>query len=189
MFKLFLVCNNVPQADEADNAYKNRFHYIPFTAQYVDNPPSSPEEQARQRKYKKDPYFDQQIPELAVAFGWVIVQYYPAYKNEGLQPPDVIVQYTENYWRENDIYNSFKRDFLVQAYNERKEVDIKAICTAAEMYPIFRQYCIDNGVKLTEIPTMTMMKAEMKDKYRLGPMTSSNGWKGIKLIEKVTTIT
>ena len=106
-FKLFLMCNKVPLIPNCDKAVKNRLRILPFLSTWVNNPPDSYDEQFKQRLFKKDPFFEKQIPELATSFLWILVQTFEKYITDGLKEPSIIVQYTDDYRSENDVYQQF----------------------------------------------------------------------------------
>jgi phage/plasmid-associated DNA primase len=110
MFKLILMCNKIPPIPTGGKAVKNRTRILPFMSTWVSSPPESEAEQYQRRLFKKDPFFERQIPNLARAFMWVLVQFYSRYMTEGLIEPLIIQEVTDRYWKSQDIYLQFLED-------------------------------------------------------------------------------
>lgn len=111
-YKIVLFCNKPPSISNVDKAIRNRVVVIPFVSTWIDDPPESEEEQKRQRLFKKDPKFEEKIPELAPIFLSLIVLVYKRYHKEGLKIPPLIKNFTEKFWNENDPYSNFISEFV-----------------------------------------------------------------------------
>lgn len=185
MFKLILMCNKVPSIPTGGKAVKNRTRIIPFLSTWVVNPPPTEEEQYSRRLFKMDPFFDRQIPDLAKAFMWVLVEYYPKYISEGLQEPAIIAQATENYWQDNDIYQQFITEYIVRATRPNPETgelepDTNATLTHGDVYREFKNWFRESfpGAKCPDSPTV---KLELV--ARLGKQQNRR-WTGIRLAQR-----
>jgi phage/plasmid-associated DNA primase len=109
-FKILLICNNIPMIPYSDKATRNRLRVIPHLSTWVDNPPESSSEQKKQRLFKIDRKFDEQLEGMASGFLWLLVHYYSVYLREGVQPPKLVEEHTDKYWKDNDIYGNFLTD-------------------------------------------------------------------------------
>lgn len=185
MFKLILFCNTIPIIPHCDKAIKNRLVVIPYLSTWVKNPPKTMDERFRQRKFKMDKYFEQQIPELAAPFMWYLVKIYAKYRSEGLVEPEIVTKTTDDYWEENDIYSQFIKENIEKAYqmvpanwpeNKPKPLDSKAKESLSEVYARFRDWHRENygGLKL---PDRQIVKGEMST--RIGKPVRNNFY-GIK---------
>lgn len=67
-------------------------------------------------------------------------------------------------------------------------INLKAVITARQMYPAFRQFCINGGIQSHEIPTMSFMVSQLSDRTRLGRPFIPGKWQGYAMKEQVTTI-
>lgn len=94
-FKIITMCNSMPP--------NQTFIYIPFVSTWTDDAPENPVEQHRQGKFKKDTYFEKQLPELAEAALWVMVQYYPIYQKKGLKLASIMLQYAKDHLSQDPI--------------------------------------------------------------------------------------
>jgi phage/plasmid-associated DNA primase len=184
MFTLFLMCNTVPIIPHSDKAMKNRVRLIPYLSTWVSNPPKTVDEQYAKRLFKKDPFFENQIPELAPAFMWYMAQMYGKYRTEGLQEPPLVTESTTEYWNENDIYLQFINENIARAYKGGNDspdgkdgvVDEEAKLTISEVYSRFRDWFKENfqGIKCPDRP---LVKGELEQ--RMGK-TYKRAWRGIK---------
>ena len=187
MFKLVLMCNRIPEFTATSKALRNRLLYLPYLSSWVDNPPEDPQEQFRQRKFKKDPYFENQIPDLSQAFGWLMVQTFPKYKIEGLKAPPIVEQHTKMYWEENDPIKLFINEKLTRAYvdADKKEVDVNATLTASEIYPEFQRW-YRQSYPGNEIPNLPTLRIDLTQ--HLGICGKGKRWVGIKFIQNIANI-
>jgi len=203
-FTLFLMCNKVPIIPNCDKAIKNRLRIVPFLSTWVDHAPETEEEQFIQRKFQKDPMFEQQIPELAPAFLWILAEKYADYARIGLGEPKIIKEYTSEYWNENDVYYLFEREYIEPAYIESTLADVvghgqaqqmgqatltpgavpserqrdhNAILSIRDLYNEFRAWFADSFPG-TKCPIQATVKHEYAIRWGK-PMSS--GWRGIRL--------
>jgi phage/plasmid-associated DNA primase len=188
MFVLFFMCNAVPIIPNSDKAMKNRVRLVPHLSTWVKNAPKTMDERYKKRLFQMDPFFEQQIPEMAPAFMWYLIQMYGKYRREGLKEPELVTQSTQEYWNENDIYLQFINENLERAYKiipnwpegKEKPADEEAKITIANMYSRFRDWFKENfsGVRCPDRP---IFKGEMEQ--RMGK-TYRRSWAGVKF--KVT---
>lgn len=177
MFKLFLMCNKVPMIPNSDKAVKNRVRIVPFLSTWVDNPPQSEDEQFKERLFKKDRFFEKQIPELAPAFMWILVQYYSRYIEEGLRQPEIVTAHTEEYWRDNDVYIQFTNECIEKAVlPDGKTIDMNAKLSLSEVYQEFRFWYRDSFPGL-KAPDRSSVKHELSQRW--GKLTR-HGWVGVR---------
>lgn len=182
MFKLFLMCNTVPGIPHSDKAMKNRVRLLPYLSTWTLNPPKSIAEQLAKKQFKMDPFFENQIPEMAPAFMWYLAQMYGKYRREGLIEPSIVTQTTTEYWNENDFYLTFISENLEKVYVQdpknpgaKGQVDKEAKITVAQMYTRFRDWFRENyqGIKCPDRP---IVKGELEE--RMGK-TYRKSWRGI----------
>ncbi len=183
MFTLILMCNTVPIIPHSDKAMKNRVRLLPYLSTWVSNPPKTMDERYKQRLFKKDPFFERQIPELAPAFMWYLVQMYTKYRQEGLKEPQLVTESTTEYWNENDIYLQFLNENIQRAYkdvpnwpeNKEKPIDEEAKINISQIYSRFRDWFREcfQGLKCPDRP---IVKGELEQ--RMGK-TFKRSWSGI----------
>lgn len=184
--KAILVSNNIPNIPGIDEATFERFCIIPFLSEWKDVAPFDPREQLKQRIYKKDPFFENCIPELAPAFLWVLVQYYKQYREQGLVRPKCVREYAQRYFNDNNPYIMFIREKLEYVYldNSKKEIDLTIGVSAIDMYPAFKRWHNDSFPG-REVPKKPKFKKEMMKPNMLGPNVDDNKrWLGIRVKKK-----
>jgi len=168
MFKLHLQCNGIPIFPNCDKAIKNRMIILPYLSTWVDYPPKTMDERFRQRKFQKDKFFENQIPELAPAFMWYLVKTYTLYRKEGLSEPDIVKKTTSEYWEDNDIYTQFIRENIEKAFKDipdwpegkKKPLDEKSFLVLSEIYSRFRDWFRENYGNL-KLPDRQILKQEL----------------------------
>ena len=105
--KIVGVGNGEPMMRKED-ALIERVVYIPFLTQFVYNPPKTPEERIKEKKFKRDIMFSQKIPALIDAWLWVAKQDYPKYIDEGMSKKSASSElYTTQYWISVDRFQMF----------------------------------------------------------------------------------
>jgi phage/plasmid-associated DNA primase len=180
-FKMILVCNKVPVIPNADKAIKNRTRLFPFLSTWSDKAPLDPAEQMRKRMFKKDPNFEKRIPKLAPAFLWLMTEYFHTYATEGLPDPTIVTEYTDNYWRDNDVYAQFAAEKIQEVFVDENftQHDTNAKLSLTELYAEFKEWFKINFPSI-KVPQRTFVKAEYQ--HRWGKMMN-NSWLGIKMVD------
>lgn len=147
MFTLHMQCNNIPMIPQCDKAIKNRVRVLPYLAEFVKDPPKTPDEQFKQRKFLMDPFFEAKIPEMASAFLFYCINMYKVYRREGLKDPALVVEHTDKYWEDNDLYSQFIKENLEKAYKTSSPsargnapLDDTAYISLADLYTRFKDF-------------------------------------------------
>lgn len=172
-FKLFLMCNTIPNIPSSDEALKERLVIIPFRSKWIFNPPDSPTQQLKTRTFKIDPDFeDDKLPLLSAGMIWIMVNYYQRYLAQGTaKRPEVINKIIKEYWENIDIYSNFIKDCVVEVKDVRSKVPVNTLYNEFKSW--FSQ-CFP-GIK---IPTMIKFKEEISKKYGVPKV---GGWEGISI--------
>ena len=178
-FKTIMSTNEVP-AIPTEKAIKNRVRIMPFLNQWVDDIKAYPPEKNKQF-FQKNVDFEQEIPSLAAPFLWILTQYYHKYAIEGLKTPDIVVEYTDNYWRENDYLGLFISEMIQEVYvnDELKTRDSHAILTLNELNEAFRFWykkCYPNRA----VPDRDVIRNELNRRWG----KNAKGWPGLALIKE-----
>jgi P4 family phage/plasmid primase-like protien len=118
MFKIFFICNELPDLKHSDKAIWGRMRVIPFEAIFCrpDDPaPLDPEEQMRQKRFPMDKEFGSKIEAMLPAFMWVLLRHRRsvAVGADRVTPPEVMAA-TKHYQEKNDIYAQFCGDSLIE---------------------------------------------------------------------------
>lgn len=180
-FKLILQCNGIPAFNDVDQAVKDRTRIFPFLSRWEDNAPEDPEEQYRTRTFQKNKFFEDRIKILQPAFLWLCKEYYPSYMKEGLDDPPIIKEYTDKYWRDNDVYVQYIMARITQAKTPKGDTDKKASLTVSKIYNDFKMFMSENYPN-NIIPDIKLVKDKLSEKDKLGKIYG-NSWNGIRFKE------
>ena len=168
MFKLAVICNDPPLVPYSDKATWNRIRVIPFESTFSNNAPSSYEQQLLEKKFPKDPYFDEKIPDMTQALAWILLKH----KKSGIRSPepDKVKIATEFYRKKNDIYRQFMEEKVV----EEKSSSL----TIAELYTVFKEW-YKESLPNQPIP----IKNDVKEYFlkTWGETQKGNKWLGYKI--------
>jgi P4 family phage/plasmid primase-like protien len=108
-FTLILLCNILPKIRSDDEGTWRRILVVPFMSRFVDNPdPNDP------YQHKKDLRLTEKMHTWKEVFMYVLLSYFKLVKKEGLHPPPVVVQASEEYRIQNDIVGEFVSECIAQ---------------------------------------------------------------------------
>jgi phage/plasmid-associated DNA primase len=187
-YKAVLMCNRIPEISNPDRPTMNSLLIMPFLSTWVDNPPSGEEQQRQQRLFKKDENFENQIPELAEAFGWLMVAYYPYYAREGLKPPSIVQGHIRRHWEQRDMYQAFLMECTYIANKApvlpgiKPEIDFEATVSPTELYLSFKSWFRDGHPSNEQPPARNLFIDQMSMRNRLGPLNPQRKWIGLKIV-------
>lgn len=181
-FKMILFCNAVPPIEGADEAVMNRLTILPFLSKYTNDCPDNVDDQFKERKFPKDPFFEDKIEAYRRPMAWIMVQYFPIYKKEGLERPKIVEEYTVKYWEENDPYKLFVTENMERVFKDEKLqiVDASQKINITTVYRIFKIWHQSNfNQKRTGVPDIAAMLRHLSAPSHMGPPTNRiwNGWK------------
>jgi P4 family phage/plasmid primase-like protien len=111
LFKLVLICNELPNLHNSDRATWNRIRVIPFEATFSDDAPATYEEQLRDKIFPKDAQFKDKIPGMTEALAWYLLERLKT-KPKQVAEPNKVTKATEHYRRKNDVYRLFSEEFV-----------------------------------------------------------------------------
>ncbi len=156
MYKVMLMCNQMPQITDAQQAEWNRIRVIPFESTFVDASalPPTQAEQERDKIFLADPNFkDQVLPTIASPFAWYLLQHLR--ESNGKMPtfePMAVKQATDAYAARNDLYTQFQHERLQQVPGNSVGVQ--------EIYGAFNTWYNEQGRERGKLPT----RAEFMDR-------------------------
>jgi len=134
MFKLVVICNDPPSIPYSDKATWNRIRVVPFESTFVNNAPITVEEQLLQKRFPKDPYFMEKIPDMIKPFAWVLLNHRK--KGYKLVEPEKVTMATELYRKKNDLYRQFIDERIVDEPDSKVSID--------EIYVGFKEWFKDS---------------------------------------------
>lgn len=185
MFVLVLIANKIPIIPGADKAIIKRFKAFPFLSTWSEDAPDSEEEQFAKQTFKLNKNFSSEIPYMAPAFIWILVQYYAKYKCEGLEEPDIIKEHTELYWEEHDIYRHFTSECIEKVIIPgsitedlpQGRINPNVSVTVGDVYSTFRFWMKDTYPDI-KVPNNPAMRYELHQRWG---KSVNNEWRGLKI--------
>lgn len=163
--KIILITNHKPQLPSSDLAMWKRIHLIPFTLSFVDDP-----QKPCQRKRDPD-LIDKLKSEAAGILAW-LVRGCLEWQQVGLKPPEIVLQATEQYQKDEDILSQF--------LGECTRTDVNGRVRAQVLFTVYKQWCESNGYKYLG---GRKFGERMKDGYERGSDRDGNFYKGLCLIQ------
>ena len=211
-FKPIMVLNIVPDITGLDEATRERFSMVPFEGRWIRADEDVDvcediEDQIKNKTYRMDNRFEDNIPRLAGALLWLAVQYYKKYIKEGLSNPPYIKKWMNEYWKKHDPYVSYISENLenplikkeckkctaisrekcsfCSGSGEIDEIDSEQSVTSTEIYPEFKRWFIaTHSQKPVPQPKFTDI---MSDPKKLGKQHKHRWW-GVRIKKKANVI-
>ena len=176
-FKLALVCNKLPKLPCDDPATWNRIRVLPHEACFPKiGVPDTIEEQFRQKRFPRDPFFSEKLPRMKNPFIWMMFETWKRLqKDDRMKEPEKVRNATALYRKQNDVFLQFISEKIV--YEPENE---KALMSVVETYNSFKTWFNDSYPNLhSQIPSKEDMRDELIKKW--GDLTKSHKWKGYRL--------
>lgn len=152
-YTFFLLVNHTPHIDATDPATWRRILCIPFLSKFVDNPDPKEPYHFKIDRDIEDKYFDEWAP----AFLNILIEHLKLYQKEGLNPPQIVKECTNNYRNKCDYINSFARMYLI---NTNKHSDTVTVPKVYEKFcEWYRKY------KELKVPDSTEMRHLLESNY------------------------
>lgn len=104
-FKMVLCCNKLPTIPSNDGGTWRRLRVTPWESQFVDLNYKDPLEP---HQFYKDPKLEDDMKKWPQPFMWLLInKYYPDYIKNGLAEPEKVLQFTNKYKKDSDVYLEF----------------------------------------------------------------------------------
>jgi len=175
-----LIANKIPAIPDCQEAIWNRTRVIEFTSKWSKSAPADPEEQYRLGIFPENRFFDNNIPMMSPAFLWILVQKYEEFFQMGLGEPPEVMQATENFRVQNNIYIHFTRDCVVEALHpETRQRDEKASVELRELFNAFKNWWAGQELPGKK-PTITEFKENLEITWKT-KADAENKWYGLRL--------
>ena len=126
-FKLILVCNRLPFIPSTDGGTWRRIRVAPWMSKFVDVDKDGLYygQELKSNQFPKDKGLKIKLKKWKRAFMWLLLtKYYPLYKNKGIAEPDLVMEHTERYREESDIFREYINQFLVKTGKDNDYVPI-----------------------------------------------------------------
>jgi P4 family phage/plasmid primase-like protien len=179
LFKLAVICNDLPTISYSDEAIWNRIRVIKYESKFCDpdDPdeivPESYEEQLQQKRFPMDKTFmDEKLPKILEPFAWVLLNHR---KNGScmIEPLEVKAA-TALFRKNNDIYRQFVEEALVQVPS-----DNTVVLTITDLYNRFKSW-FRESFPGTSLPNKEEVKRHFHNIWRKNE-TSHSSWTGYRV--------
>jgi P4 family phage/plasmid primase-like protien len=157
-FQTLLICNDIPDCDDIDNAFSKRLRCINFPTEFVAEPKNS--------NHKKiDVNINQNFNYWKLDFMLLLIEYYKKYiKDSKLMPTANILLWTNQYKEDTDMYLQFLNECT-----DKSDIHIKTF----DIYECFKSWFKINNPN-TKIPSNREFISNVK-KYKTVEHVKLNG--------------
>lgn len=165
--KFHLACNDKPKVNSNDGGTWRRLVVINFLSKFVPNP-------VEPGQFRLDTTIEQKVKseQWGRAFLAYLIQTYKDHAGKELIPPEVVLEYTNEYREENDAITKFVRECLRPAEAEEMVVAVRR----ETLTDLFKQWWEANrGTRDWRIQEMLKAVETAYGKYTRG------GWKTFQL--------
>jgi P4 family phage/plasmid primase-like protien len=132
-FITLLICNDIPDCDDIDNAFSKRLRCINFPTEFVMDP-------TKDNQKKIDTNINDNFKNWKLDFMLLLIDYYKKYKeSKELKPTNNILKWTDQYKEETDMY----LQFLNETFIETNDDNDKIFCI--DLYAIFKDWFKNNN--------------------------------------------
>lgn len=128
-FKLFIICNDIPEIPTLDGGTWRRIWIIPFESSFVEEPDENDKTQ-----FKLDTQLSKKMDNWKESLLSMLVEYYKLYKQHGLKPPEKVVKFTKEHQKRNDILMEFIDDHIMETGKETDKVNINNLLTLMKFW-------------------------------------------------------
>lgn len=177
MGKLFLSCNDKPEIGSMDNGTWRRIRVIPHISIFKD--PGDPLIDPAKHIYPKDLMLKHKLRSWRVAFLSMLVHYYNTkYLPYGLVEPAIVLEASNKYKEENDVFMKFFSESFV------KEEGVTPL-TSANVRSQFREWKNANrGIRID------LKEAQIMDRMRMMGSTGSTDkiFLGLRIVAEMSDV-
>jgi putative DNA primase/helicase len=149
--KIVLLTNNRPKLTSLDPAFLERLHLIPLNLSFVDNPI----DKSFQRK--RDPRLPEKLKNEASGILAWLVRGFLEWQDKGLNPPEIILDTTAQYKKDEDTIGQF--------LNNCTRKDPNGSVRAQLLYNNYKLWCENCGYKSVSIKKFGERMTELYEKH------------------------
>lgn len=116
-FKLVLLCNDLPYIEDTTDGTWRRIRVLPWKSKFYpyDHPDYDPNNPSH---FVTDGDLIEKMVEWRQPLMWLLIhKYWPQYIKYGLQEPDEVKKYTNNYKQNSDVYMEFIEKYIIETNN------------------------------------------------------------------------
>ena len=162
-FKMFLLCNKLPNIPSNDGGTWRRIRLVPFEMKFVDNP---------MEDYERliDRNLEDILRTCKEEFLSLLIERYKVYKVNSLQVPKKVMAFTERYQSNSDIFLDYINECLTFTNDIKDKIDLQDI--TADI-----QYWLKNIKFEKRSFQRNDIKSELEEKIGKSKNSMWKGWK------------
>ena len=139
-FITLLICNDIPDCDDMDNAFSKRLRCINFPTEFVDNP-------VKENQKKINVNVNKNFDLWKLDFMLLLIDFYKGYvKNKELKLTNEILKWTNQYKENTDLYLQFINEHTQDTPNDTDKIH------CVDLYEAFKNWFKFNNPN-TKIPS------------------------------------
>jgi len=161
-FKLWLGVNHLPRTDDHSKGFWRRVRVVPFLQEFPIN-------NTLQKIL---------LAESEGILAWLI-EGCRAWRERGLQPPDVVIAATDEY--------RAKTDQLTDYFDQCCRVGTDYAAGATELYKSYRRWCFSQAFKEKEIFSSTRFGRQLRDRFKKEHSRSGAIYRGVGILGALVT--
>ncbi len=174
-YKTVLVTNQVPRIRDADAAAYRRMALIMHLSTWIHGAPIGREEQFQARTFEMNDNFSDEIPSLTGAFMWLLVtKWYRRLCEDGLAPPPIVVNATQEYIRGTDVYEGFIRERVEKTDDDNDKMYF------SDAFEHFKEWYLGNFSKKCHVERQ-LFRISMMGKF--GDLVEGKFWTKYLLVD------
>ncbi len=167
-FKMVLCCNKLPHIPSNDGGTWRRLRVTPWESQFVDL--NYPKDKMEPHQFYKDPKLDDDMKRWPQPFMWLLLnKYYPDYIKNGLGEPEKVLQFTNKYKKDSDVYLEYLSQWTEDPGDPEYEEPL------AVLYRMFKLWYKE--AYATAVPPQKEFSSYLENKF----VVEKGKVKGIKL--------
>jgi phage/plasmid-associated DNA primase len=132
-FKLVLTCNKLPDIPSTDDGTWRRLRVAPWESQFVDLDKKGLfyGKKLKSHQAAKDYDIMDKLEKWKKVFIWYLIhKYYKKFTDEGLEEPSKVMEFTNKWKKDSDVYLEYLDENLVNTGNNRDVEHVDVIYTA-----------------------------------------------------------
>ena len=136
-FKLFLMCNQLPQVPSDDDGTWRRLRATPFVSRFV----KEKDVDVKLNRYPIDNQLKKKLPYWIVPFTLTLLNEWKEYDTNGIVVPDAVTEKTKDYRNANDLVGQWINDCCIEVENDVSGVNEVAPSEFDNLFADFKEWC------------------------------------------------
>ena len=172
--KSIIICNTFPKCLAPDRATRRRIKVILSKGEWQKDAPKDINEQIRTNTYEINTKFEDELDDLVPAFLFVMVKFYSVLESEGLEDTNEIIEFTNEYWAENDIFSRFIQENILTAEKDGISPDSKIVIN--HVHSLFKTWYKETFPAGKSCPEKNTLEKALEERWG---KKIEQGWKGV----------